>query len=86
MFKKLKNTIYILFFLIFFLIVFIYYFSEPNVIKTNKSRSNYSINLNTDNLPLLKNDTDDIIEYTDDIEIFKKEKKKYKFWELIKNK
>jgi len=37
-------------------------------------------------LPLLKNDTNNIIEYSDDIEIFKKEKKRYKFWELLKSK
>ena len=62
-----------------------FYFSDNNIRKTNKSRSLYSVKLitNTQNLPLLKNDTGDIIEYIDDIEIYKKKKKKYTFWDLI---
>ena len=32
---------------------------------------------------LLKNDTNNIIEYINDIEIYKKKKKKYTFWDLI---
>ena len=86
MLKKIKNIIFVSFFLIFFIFTVIYYLSEENVIKTYKSRSNYSIDLNMKSLPLLKNDTDNIVEYSDDIEIFKKEKKKYRFWELLKNK
>ena len=86
MLKKLKNIFYISFFLIFFLLTIIYYLSEKNIKKTYKSRSTYSINLDMYSLPLLKNDTNNIIEYSDDIEIFKKEKKRYKFWELLKSK
>ena len=37
----------------------------------------------TVDLPLLINDTDNIIEYKDDTEVYKKKKKKYFFWELI---
>ena len=46
----------------------------------------YLVDLNNDtqNLPLLKNDTGDIIEYRNDIEIYKKNKKNYKFWDLIR--
>ena len=86
MLKKLRNIIFVSFFLIFFLFTIIYYLSDENIKKTHKSRSNYSIYLNMDTLPLLKSDTDSIIEYSDDIEIFKKEKKRYKFWDLLKNK
>ena len=35
------------------------------------------------NLPLLKNDTSDIIQYKNDVEIYKKEKKNYMFWNLL---
>ena len=35
------------------------------------------------NLPLLKNDTSDIIQYKNDVEIYKKEKKNYIFWNLL---
>ena len=63
-----------------------FYFSEKNIIATNKSRSSYSFKLKFDlkNLPLLKNDTNDIIEYSEDVEIFKKNKKNYIFWDLLK--
>jgi hypothetical protein len=35
------------------------------------------------NLPLLKNDTSDIIQYKNDVEVFKKKKKNYTFWDLL---
>ena len=38
---------------------------------------------NKQSLPLLKNDTINIIEYSNDIEIYKKKKKNYTFWNLI---
>ena len=62
-----------------------FYFSDKNIRETNKSRSLYSSELNkeTQNLPLLKNDTNNIIEYIDDVEVYKKKKKKYTFWDLI---
>ena len=42
--------------------------------------------LDFENIPLLKNDTDNIIEYTDDVKNYKKEKKSYKFWDLLNKK
>ena len=53
--------------------------------KTNKVRSSYNLNFITDNynLPLLKDNTSDVIEFSDEVEVFKKKKKKYKFWDLI---
>ena len=51
----------------------------------NKIRSIYSVKLSAGKkLPILKNDTANIIEYSDDIELYKKRKKKYSFWDLIK--
>ena len=52
----------------------------------NKSRALFLNNINVDiqNLPYLKNDTNNIVEYTDDLEIFKKKRKKYKFFDLLK--
>ena len=64
-----------------------YYFSEENLILINKSRSSYALNLKKyeTNLPLLKNDTDNIITYIDDLEEFKNKRKK-RIWEnLISN-
>ena len=62
-----------------------FYFSDENIRKTNKFRSVYTLNLNKviTNLPLLKNDTSDIIQYKNDVEVFKKKKKNYTFWDLL---
>ena len=85
MLKKLKNIFYLGSFFIFIVLITRFYFSDQNIRETNKSRSFYSValNSNTQNLPLLKNDTNNIIEYIDDIEVYKKKKKKYTFWDLI---
>ena len=45
--------------------------------------NNMEIYNNLQNLPLLKNDTHDIIEYRNDVEIYIKKKKNYSFWSLI---
>ena len=65
------------------LIVF-FYISEENIIAINKSRSSYALKFDLKDLPLIKNDTNNIIEYSEDLEIFKKNKKSYIFWDLIK--
>ena len=85
MLKKLKNIFYLGSFFIFIFLITRFYFSDQNIRETNKSRSFYSVELNsnTQNLPLLKNDTNNIIEYMDDVEVYKKKKKKYTFWDLI---
>ena len=85
MFKKIINIFFFISFCTFVMLTISYYFSEENVTKTNKIRSTYNLSLTTNNynLPLLKNDTNDIIEFSNEVEIFKKKKKKYKFWDLI---
>jgi len=85
MLKNIKNIFYLGSFLIFLILTTKFYFSDQNIRKTNKSRSFYSvkINNNTQNLPLLKNDTKNIIEYSNDVEAYKKRKKKYTFFGLI---
>ena len=63
------------------------YIKEQNIKFTNKSRSSYILKLDSDklNLPLLKNNTKNVITYKNDIEEFKKKRKK-RFWEkLISN-
>ena len=85
----LKNIKYIFFLLsisIFLILIGIFYFSEENIKAMNKSRALFLNNINVDiqNLPYLKNDTNNIVEYTDDLEIFKKKRKKYKFFDLLK--
>ena len=85
MFKKIINLFFLLLFFFFTILTITFYFSDENVRKTNKFRSLYSINLNKmiNNLPLLKNDTSDIIQYKNDVEIYKKKRKNYIFWDLL---
>ena len=85
MLKKVVNLFFLLLFFIFTILTITFYFSDENIRKTNKFRSLYSINLNKmiNNLPLLKNDTSDIIQYKNDVEIYKKKKKNYIFWDLL---
>ena len=82
MLEKIKNTFFLLIFLTFIFLVSKHYFSERNIIFTNKSRSSYVLKngKNENNLPVLKNDTNDIIVYKNDLEEFKKKRKK-RFWE-----
>ena len=84
MYKKIKNTLFLITCFIFIFLVTKYYLSEQNVIFTNKSRSVYSLVLkNKDiNLPVLKNDTNNIIVYKSDLEDFKSKRKK-RFWEKL---
>ena len=85
MLKKIKNIFYLGLFFIFIILTTRFYFSDQNIRKTNKSRSFYSIELNnnTQDLFLLKNDTNNIIEYSNDVEVYKNKKKKYTFFGLI---
>ena len=88
MYKKIKNIFCLIIFFSFIFLVTKYYFSDQNEIFTNKSRSLYLMTLSDDknNLPILENDTNNIIVYIDDLEDFKKKRKK-RFWEkLISNK
>ena len=84
MFKKITIIFFLISFFIFIFLVTKYYFSEQNLIFTNKSRSLYSLTLNkyANNLPLLKNDTNNIIIYINDLEEFKNKRKK-RFWEKL---
>ena len=85
MLKEAKNVVYLLtiFFSIFFVINF--YLSENNIKLTNKVMLQYQNELDKkfNNLPIIKDDTNDIIEYTNEIEEFKN-KKQRKFWDLLK--
>ena len=84
MYKKIKNIFFLLSFFTFIFLVTKHYFSEENILFTNKSRSSYLITLNKDrkNLPTLKSDTDNIIVYKNDLEEFNKKRKK-RFWEKL---
>ena len=82
----IKEIKYLLFTLIIILFLFFsgkYYFSETN--KKNSYRSLNSIDQKIDifaeKLPVLENDTKNIIEYAEQSN--KKKKKKFNFWKLL---
>ena len=85
MLKEIKYVFYLLtiFFSIFFVVKF--YLSENNIKLSNKVMLQYQNELDKkfNNLPIIKDDTNDIIEYTNEIEEFKN-KKQRKFWDLLK--
>ena len=84
MIKKIINIFYLFSPLVFFTLVISFYFSEKNINFVSKSRSqiNTQLTLNTIKLPVLKNDTSNIIKYSNE----NKKKKKYnKFFDLIGN-
>ena len=85
MLKEVKYVVYLLtiFFFIFFVIKF--YLSENNIKWSNKVILQYQNILDKKliNLPIIKDDTNNIIEYTSEIEDFKN-KKQRKFWDLLK--
>ena len=81
----LKKIFYIISFSTFIILITNFYFSDQHVKRINKFRYTY-LEQSSDskiNIPLLKNDTNNIIEYKNDIEIYTEKKKIYKFWDLI---
>ncbi len=85
MLKEIKYVVYLLtiFFFIFFVIKF--YFFKDNIKWSNKVIIQYQniLDKKFNSLPIIKDDTNDIIEYTSEIENFKNEKQR-KFWDLLK--
>ena len=85
MLKEVKYVVYLftIFFFIFFVIKF--YISENNIKRSNKIIFQYQNELDKQfsNLPIIKDDTNDIIEYTNEVEEFKN-KKQRRFWDLLK--
>ena len=83
MIKELKYFLYAITIISFIFFILNYYFSDKN--KKNSYRStkvfNNKIVKYTKTLQILENDTENIVEYVENT--FNKDKKKYKFWELI---
>lgn len=71
---------------IFILSIFKYYSSNKNLDTKNFNRSNIDQILKSkiNNLPILKNDTDKIIEFNNSIEEGINQEKNRNFWNLLK--
>ena len=83
--KELKYFLYVVTILGFLIFAGTYYFSDKNRKNSYRSIIQYDNKITKYNnkLPKLEGDTENIIEYVDNI--LNKDKKKYKFWELFNN-
>jgi uncharacterized membrane protein YvbJ len=85
MLKDIKYLIFIVIILLFLFFTGKYYFSDENIKKSYRSQKNIDEKIKNyaKNLPILKNDTNNIIEYVKQSD--KKKKKKFNFWKLLEN-
>ena len=82
MIKELKYLTYVIFISIFLFLTIKYYLSDNNKKKSYRSFNliNEKIEMFSNQLPILENDTKNIIEY---VEQTNSKKKKYNFWKLL---
>ena len=84
MIREIKYLFYLIVLTLFVYLVLNYYFSDYNEKKSYRNISNFLDNLNSKNInvPLIKSDTKNIIEYNDksDESINTNQRK---FWELV---
>ncbi|MDC1130574.1 hypothetical protein OAS59_01600 [Pelagibacteraceae bacterium] len=82
---KVLNIFFFLLILIFFWYVYIYYFSKINIhIKeTNRTNIDLIIKDKISNIPILKNDTNNVIEFNNSILNKKNIDKSRSFWKLL---
>ena len=85
MLKEIKYLIFIVIISLFLFFTGKYYFSDENIKNSYRSYKNIDkkVKIYSKNLPLLKNDTENIIEYVKQTD--KKKKKKFNFWKLLEN-
>ena len=85
MLKEIKYLIFIIVISVFIFFTGRYYFSDENLKNFYRSYKNNDekIKLYSENLPILENDTQDIIEYVKQTN--KDKKKKFNFWKLLEN-
>ena len=83
MIKEIKNLIFLLVIFLFIFFSVKHYFSDTNKKKSYRSLTNLNnkINLYSQKLPILDDNTSSIIVYVKSTQT--KKKKKYKFWELL---
>ncbi len=85
MFKEIKYLFYIFVIFIFLFLVIKFYLSETNIKNSYRSLNNIDekINIFSEKLPILEDDTKNIIEYVEQSD--NKKKKKFNFWKLLES-
>ncbi len=86
--RKILNIFITILILSFFLATYNYYSSNKNIETKNFNRSNIDqiINKNISNLPILDNNTNNVIKYNDGFSSKIKNDKPRSFWNLLKSK
>ena len=85
MFKEIRFLIYVIVIIFFTFFTAKYYFSDTNKKKSFRALSQIDekIKIYADKLPVLEDDTKNIIEYVEQTK--NKKKKKFNFWKLLEN-
>ena len=85
MLKEIKYLIFIVIITLFIFFTGKYYFTDENIKKSYRSYKNINekIKIYSKELPILENDTKDVIEYVKQTN--EKKKKKFNFWKLLEN-
>ena len=83
MLKEIKYLIFIAIIILFIFLISRYYFSDDNKKNSFRSLSNIEMKINifAEKLPVLEDDTKNIIEYVEKSNSNKK--KKFNFWKLL---
>ena len=83
MIKEIRYLIFILIICLFLFLISRYYFSDANKKNSYRSLQNIDQKINTysKNIPILEDDTKNIIEYVEQSST--KKKKKFNFWKLL---
>ncbi|MBC8307690.1 MAG: hypothetical protein H8E55_69510 [Pelagibacterales bacterium] len=83
MIKELKYFLYIVTIIGFIAFILNFYFSDENIKNSYRSTKIFDNKIikYSKTLQILESDTENIVEYVENT--FNKDKKKYKFWELI---
>ena len=84
--SKIFNIFLVILILIFFFYIYIFYSSNKNLESKAFNRSNIDqiINTKISNLPILTNDTDNVIQFNDGFSNEIRNDKPRSFWNLLK--
>ena len=85
MLREIKYFIYLLVIFVFIVLSIKFYISDDNIKKTFRSLNSVDINIHSfeTKLPVISNDTEDIVKYLNNED--STNKKKYLFWDLLKS-
>jgi len=85
---KVINLFFVIIVFLFFFNIYKYYSSNKNIKNIDLNRSNIEeiIKKKTSGIPILKNDTNNVIEFNDSFDEEIKNNKKRSFWDLLKSK